>query len=221
MLNNCIFGKTLEDSEHRVNVKLVNKWNDKSNKTKKNICADKLIARPNFHSAVVLSDNLVCVQMKPEKIVLDKPIYIGFSVLELSKSHMYQFHYSVMKPHYKERIQLCYTDTDSFIYNVFTQDFYRDMKIYFSVYFDTSNYKLDNVFNILLKNKKVPGLFKDELGGEIMSEFIGLRSKLYCIQTESQFIKKAKGVKKSVTRDLTSTDYKNTLFYNKILHKKI
>lgn len=134
---------------------------------------------------------------------------------------MYQFYYSVMKPHYKERIQLCYTDTDSFIYNVFTQDFYRDMKIYFSVYFDTSNYKLDNVFNILLKNKKVPGLFKDELGGEIMSEFIGLRSKLYCIQTESQFIKKAKGVKKSVTRDLTSTDYKNTLFYNKILHKKI
>lgn len=69
MLNNCIFGKTLEDSEHRFNVKLVNKWNDKSNKTKKNICADKLIARPIFHSAVVLSDNLVCVQMKPEKIV--------------------------------------------------------------------------------------------------------------------------------------------------------
>lgn len=218
--NNSIFGKTLENSERRVDVRLVNQWNVKNNKTKKANCANKLIARPNFHSATVFSENLVAIQMKPERFILDKPIYIGFAVLELSKSHMYDFHYSVIKPHYGNKVKLCYTDTDSFIYTIQTEDFYDDLNNRFSMYFDTSNFKDDNPFNIRLKNKKVPGLFKDELGGQIITEFVGLRSKLYCIKTETETIKKAKGVKKCVVRDLTASDYHDVLLSGKVVRKK-
>lgn len=220
LLNNSIFGKTLENNERRINVHLVNQWADESNKTKKSTCAEKLISLPNFHSASVFDENLVAVQMKPEKVVLDKPIYIGFTVLELSKSHMYDFHYSVMKPLYGDRIELCYTDTDSFIYHIQTTDFYDTMKNDLLRYFDTSNYDPNNSYKIPLKNKKNPGLFKDEIGGEIIEEFVGLRSKLYCIKTSNRTIKKAKGVKSCAVRSLGLHDYQNTLFTGEILRKK-
>lgn len=220
LMNNSVFGKTLEDNERRVDVKLVNQWHDNTNRTNRSLSAAKLIARPNFHSATIFSENLVAVQMKPERIVLDKPIYIGFAVLELSKSHMYQFHYSVIKHHYGERVQLCYTDTDSFIYQIQTQDFFMDLKQHFIRYFDTSNYIPKNRYNLPIRNKKVPGLFKDELGGRIMTEFVGLRSKLYCIKTESDVIKKAKGVRKNVITRLTATDYSDALLNDKIVRRK-
>jgi hypothetical protein len=220
LMNNSVFGKTLENSERRVDVQLVNQWYDESNRTKKFTSASTLIARPNFHSATVLTDNLVAVQMKPERVILDKPIYIGFAVLELSKSHMYQFHYSVIKPHYGERVSLCYTDTDSFIYEIKTKDFYLDLKNYFLDFFDTSNYNSSNELQIASQNKKVPGLFKDELGGELITEFVGLRSKLYCIKSKKRIIKKAKGVKKPSIRELTLNNYKDVLLNDTIIRKK-
>lgn len=211
LLNNSIFGKTLEDTERRVDVKLVTKWRDERNKTNKFHSAEQLISRPNFHSASIFDENLVAVQLKREKVVLNKPIYIGFTVLELSKNHMYDFHYSVMKRHYQHNLSLCYTDTDSLLYSIQTNDFYSDLKQHFISYFDTSNYKKDNRFDIIPKNKKVPGLFKDELGGNILLEFVGLRSKLYSIKTSNSEIKKAKGVKKNVTKKLRFSDYVNVL----------
>lgn len=220
LLNNSIFGKTLENSENRVTVHLINQWADCTNRTKTRLSASQLIARPNFHSVTIFSDNFVAIQMTPEKIVLDKPIYIGFSVLELSKNHMYDFHYSVMQPFYKNKIRLCYTDTDSFIYRIETSDYYDDVKNYFSAYFDTSNYTIGNRFNLPLLNKKVPGLFKDEMAGSIIQEFVGLRPKLYCIKSTNDLIKKAKGVNKCVVRDVTKTDYKHTLFSGEILRRK-
>lgn len=220
LLNNSIFGKTLENSERRVNVHLVNRWADENNKTKKSTCAEKLISLPNFHSASIFTEDLVAVQMKPTKVVLNKPIYIGYTVLELSKSHMYDFHYSVIKPLYGDSVELCYTDTDSFIYHIQTSDFYQSLKRDLLSYFDTSNYNPQNQYEIPLENKKVPGLFKDEMGGEIIEEFVGLRSKLYCIKTSNRTIKKAKGVKSSVIRSLRLQDYQNTLFTGNILRKK-
>lgn len=220
LLNNSIFGKTLENTEKRVEVVLVNEFNITNNKTKKRLSADRLIARPNFHSASVFTENLVAIQLRPDRVFLDKPIYIGFSVLELSKSHMYDFHYSVIKPLYSQQVQLCYTDTDSYIYAIKTLDFYDDLKRYLLPYFDSSNYKIDNQYDLPLHNKKVPGLFKDEMAGEIITKFVGLRSKLYCIQTEKCIIKKAKGVKKCVTRDLNVSCYERSLFYNEIIRKK-
>lgn len=220
LFNNSVFGKTLENTENRVDVKLVNCWTDSKNKTNKTLGANKLISRPNFHSTSIFSKDLVAIQMKPERIILDKPIYIGFSVLELSKSHMYQFHYSVMKPFYKHRIQLCYTDTDSFVYTIETDDFYNDLRNNFINFFDTSNYIERNTFQLPIVNKKIPGLFKDELGGEIVTEFVGLRSKLYCIKTEKKVIKKAKGIKRNVIRDLSSNDYQNVLLNNSLIRKQ-
>lgn len=220
LLNNSIFGKTLENNEHRVDVKLINNWCDLKNKTKKSTCAEKLIASPYFHSASIFSENLVAIQMKPSRVLLNKPIYIGFAVLELSKSHMYDFHYSIIKPFYGDRIELCYTDTDSLVYNVQTSDVYKDFQLHFLKYLDLSNYDCTNEFNLPIINKKVPGLFKDEMGGKIIKEFVGLRSKLYCIKTLNQTIKKAKGTKKCVMKGLKMLDYKNILYNCNVIRKK-
>lgn len=220
LLNNSVFGKTLENTENRVTVHLVNQWNDELNRTKKMISAERLIANPYFHSASILSENLVAIQMNPDQIILDKPIYIGFTVLELSRSHMYDFHYNIIKPFYKDRVRLCYTDTDSFIYKIYTNDFYHDLKFNFLQYFDTSNYKENNDHNILLQNKKVPGRFKDEMGGQYITEFVGLRSKLYSIMTPDEVIKKAKGVKSSVVKDLNIADYADVLFNDTVIRRK-
>lgn len=220
LLNNAIFGKTLEDTEKRLNIKLVNQWNDTRNKTKKTYNAEQLIARPNYQSSTIFTENFVAIQMKPESVVLDKPIYIGFTVLEISKSHMYDRHYSVMKPFYGENLKLCYTDTDSFLYSVQTEDLYRDIKDNFLPYFDTSNYSENNDYAIVRSNKKVPGLFKDEFGGKLIVEFVGLRSKLYCIKTIAEECKKAKGVKKNVIMKMKFEDYEQVLLNNSIESKK-
>lgn len=219
LLNNSVFGKTLENTEKRVTVHLVNQWCDQSNRTKKLLSAEKLIANPYFHSASILTENLVAIQMRPDQIILDKPIYIGFTVLELSKSHMYNFHYNIVKPFYKDRVQLCYTDTDSFVYQIFTNDFYHDLNSHFLQYFDTSNYDPGNDLNIPLINKKVPGLFKDEMGGKYITNFVGLRSKLYSLKTPNKIIKKAKGVKSCVVRDLSINDYENILLNGGVIRK--
>lgn len=217
---NSNFGKTMENNEKRVNVYLVNQWSDNENTTNKKKTADKLIARPNFHSVSIFSENLVAIQLRPERVILDKPLYIGFSVLEISKAHMYDFHYSVFKPFYKNRLSMCYTDTDSLIYHIETHDFYEDLKEHFMNYFDTSNFSPSNIYNIPLANKKVPGLFKDELGGKIIHEFVGLRSKLYCVKTDESEIKRAKGIKRCCVRDLNVADYKNTLLTGDVVLKK-
>lgn len=220
LLNNSVFGKTLENTEKRVTVHLVNQWSDKTNKTNKTTSAERLIANPYFHSSTILTENLVAIQMKPDQIILDKPIYIGFTVLDLSKSHMYNFHYNVIKPFYNDRVRLCYTDTDSFVYEIYTNDFYCDLKHNFLEYFDSSNYNNENEFAIPLINKKIPGLFKDEMGGEYISEFVGLRSKLYSLKCSNTVIKKAKGIKSYVLRDLDITDYERILLNGGVIRRK-
>lgn len=211
--NNCIFGKTIENKRNQIDVKLVNVWKDVSNRTNKICGAEKYISAPNFKNLSIFSENLVAIQLQQSKIILDRPIYIGFTVLELAKTHLYKFHYSVMKKMYEENIQLCYTDTDSLLYLIKTEDFYKDMKGSLQ-YFDTSNFSDNNLYTIPRANAKLPGYFKDELGGKVISEFTGLRAKLYCIDTETSSIKKAKGAKKSVTKNLTMEKFKRCLFKN-------
>lgn len=208
---NSIYGKTIQNKRKQVDVKLVNVWQDVANKTNKFCGAEKYISAPNFKSLSVFSENLVAIQMQQSKVVLDMPIYIGFTVLELAKSHLYQFHYSVMKKKYHQNIRLCYTDTDSLLYLLDTNDFYEDMKEMLP-YFDTSNFETNNIYGIPIANMKIPGYFKDEMGGKVISEFVGLRAKLYCINTEATSIKKAKGVKKCVTKKLNMNKYKNCLY---------
>lgn len=220
LLNNAIFGKTIENKRKQANVKLVTKWRDTNNKTNKHLCADKLITRPNLKSVSIFSENLIAVELNHDKIMLDRPIYIGFTVLEYSKQHLYQFHYDFIKDKYKDDAKLCYTDTDSLLYLIYTDDFYRDMLDEINK-FDTSNFTIDNPYQIPQCNAKIPGLFKDEMGGDIITEFIGLRAKLYCIDSVKTQIKKAKGISKPITNELKLDDYKNSLLTNDILRCKM
>lgn len=210
LLNNAIFGKTIENKRKQVNIKLVTMWNDNNNKTNKQLSAEKLIAKPNLKNVTVFSENLVAIHLSPEKIILDRPIYIGFTVLEYAKQHLYKFHYDFIKNKYQNKVRLCYTDTDSLLYFIKTKDFYKDMKDEITN-FDTSNFDANNCYNMPRVNAKIPGLFKDELGGEIITEFTGLRAKLYCINSKKIQIKKAKGVSKSVTKQLKLKHYNRTL----------
>lgn len=213
LLNNAIFGKTIENKRKQVDVKLVTNWNEHCNKTNKHLGAEKLITRPNLKSITVFNENFIAIQLNREKICLDRPIYIGFTVLEYAKQHLYNFHYDFMKRKYGENIKLCYTDTDSLLYLVHTEDIYRDIKDDINN-FDTSNFCTENPYEMSKVNAKIPGLFKDELGGDIIVEFIGLRAKLYALSSMKTKIMKAKGICKSVTCKLKMSQYAKTLYNN-------
>ena len=142
---------------------------------------------------------------------MNKPVYLGQVILDLNKIVMYEFHYDYMVPKYGERLYLCYMDTDSLIYNIKTGNFNKDIVDDVPGRFDTSGY-LNRPLLIGL-NKKVIGLMKDELGGEIMEEIVTLRSKMYSYRTSSKESKKCKGIKKCVVRKtITFEDSKNCLF---------
>ena len=107
---------------------------------------------------------------------MNKPIYLGLSILEISKILMYEFWYDYMKPKYNDNVRLCYMDTDSFITNIKTNDFYKDTANDVENRFDTSNYEVNRPLPTG-KNKKIIGLMKDELGRKIITEFVTLRLK--------------------------------------------
>ena len=158
--------------------------------------------------------------MKKTKVKMNKPIYLGLSILEISKTLMYEFWYDYMKPKYGDNVKLCYMDTDSFIMHIKTEDFYKDIADDVEKRFDTSNYEINRPLSIG-KNKKVIGLMKDELGGKIMTEFVALRTKTYSYLTDDcEEDKKAKGTKKCVIkRRLKFSDYKDCLLNNEIILK--
>ena len=153
-------------------------------------------------------------------VTLNKPIYLGQAILDLSKTLMYDFHYDYIKPEYDDRAKLLFTDTDSLCYEITTDDFYEDIAGDVSTWFDTSNYsKTHEIYTD--QNKKVIGYFKDEASGQQISEFVGLRSKLYAFKIHD-FGKKCKGVKKPVVKNyITLQNYKDCLFNNKIHFEKL
>lgn len=216
LMNNSVYGKTMENVDKRKDVKIVTEWENRGRR----LGARALIAKPNFHSLAHFTPDMVAVQLNRVKTCYDKPIYLGFTILETSKYLMYDFHYSYMKPKYKQNLILNYMDTDSFIYTIFTNDFYDDIRKDVNAYFDTSDYDINNPFNIPCVNKKVVGLMKDENCGRIMCEFIGLRPKMYSIDTlESKVIKKAKGVKRTAVESLNLINYRDCLYKKKIVYK--
>ena len=152
---------------------------------------------------------------------MNKPVYLGLSILEISKTLMYEFWHDYMKQKYGGNVKLCYMDTDSFIMHFKTEDFYKDFADDVEKRFDTSNY-YDECDRLLLKgnNKKLIGLMKDKLGGKIMTEFCALRPKTYSYLThDCKEDKKAKGTKKCVAikRRLKFNGYKDCLLNNKIV----
>ena len=205
LMNNSVFGKTMENIRNRVDVQLV------TSEAK----ASKLTSKPNYDRLTIFDENLIAVHMRKIKLYFNKPIYLGMSILDISKTKMYDFHYGFIKPKYGDRVKLLLTDTDSTMYEIQTEDFYKDITQNVKKLFDTSNYPADHPSKIPTgKNKKLVGKFKDEAGGRIISEFVGLRAKLYSYRMHlGSEEKKAKGVKKSVIeKKITFDDYRLCLF---------
>ena len=205
LMNNAVFGKTMENVRKHRDIKLV-KTDKKRN---------KLVSEPNFHTMKLIDNNLAIIEMKKVKVKMNKPIYLGLSILDISKITMYEFWYDYVKTIYQDRARLCYLDTDSFVVNIKTKDIYKDISQDVNKRFDTSNYTFDRPLPTGI-NKKVIGLMKEELGGDIITEFVALRPKAYSYIT-NDFIemKKAKGTKKCVVNKmLRFDDYKKCLFNN-------
>ena len=158
------------------------------------------MSEPNYHAIERFSENLLANEMRKIKVKMDKPIYLGMAILDISKILMYEFWYGYLKPKYGDRIKLCYMDTDSFILFIKAKDFYEDIAHDVEKRFATSSYRVDRPLPTR-KNKKAIGLMKDELGGRIIREFIAVRPKTYAYQVDDdEEVKKAKGTKKCVIK---------------------
>ena len=204
LMNNAVFGKTMENIRNRVNIKLVNTGEQ----------FKKLTAKPNYDGRKILSENLVSVHMKKTSLTMNKPVYLGMSILELSKTLMFDFHYKYIKPKYGNKAKLLFTDTDSFLYEIQTEDFYKDISGDVKNRFDTSDYPEGHPSGLPTGiNKKVLGMMKDEAAGKIINEFVGLRAKLYSfIMEKGKENKKCKGIKKAVVeKSIRHEDYKTCL----------
>ena len=173
LMNNSVLGKTMENIRKHKDIKLVT--TDKK--------TSKLVLEPNYHTINYILEDLSKIEMKRTKVKMNKPIYLELSILEISKLLMYEFWYDYMKPKYGDNVKLCYMDTDSFIMNIKTEDFYKDIDNDVEKRFDISNYECDRPLPTG-KNKKVIGLMKDELGGRVITEFVALRPKTYSYLTD-------------------------------------
>ena len=214
LMNNAVFGKTIENIRKRVDVKLVND----------RVKARKLVAKPNFNHLNIFCEELIAIHMKKTSLTMNKPVYIGMCILDLSKTIMYEFHYNYIKPKYGDKARLLFADTDSLMYEIQTEDFYKDISGDVKDRFDTSDYPPNHPSGIPTGcNKKVLGMFKDEAGGKIIDEFVGLRTKLYSFKMhEGEETKKCKGVKKSVVKkSIAHEDYKTCLFTGKEQTRKM
>ena len=153
LMNNSVFGKTMENVRNHRDIKIVT-----TNKQR-----NKLVSEPNYHTTKYISENLLIIEMKKTEVNMNKPIYLGLSILDISKILMYEFLYDYIKRKYGDRAKLCYTDTDSFVMYIETEDFYKDIANDVEKWLDTSNYdENDKRPPPIGKNKKVIGLFKDE-----------------------------------------------------------
>ena len=201
LMNNSVFGKTMENLLKRVDIQLIHREQRLL----------KVTAKPGFKYFKIFNENLASVELKKQNLVLNRPIYVRFSILEMSKVLMYDFHYNHIKCRYGRKAELLFTDTDSLCYNIFTEDLYNDMEQNKDK-FDFSEYPSDHFLHDRTK-KKVLGKMKDETTSVPISEFVGLRPKMYSLKFGPSEKRTAKGVSKSVIRSkLRHSSYKQCLF---------
>ena len=208
LMNNSVFGKTMENIRKRVDVRLIT--------DEKKLL--KMSSKPTYVSSKIFNENLVAVHKIKETLTLNRPAYVGMCILDLSKTLMYDFHYNYIKKKYRDKAKLLFTDTDSLTYQIEAEDVYQDFWIDKDK-FDNSEYSVDSQY-FDKTNKKVIGKFKDEASGVPICEFVGLRSKMYSyIKDDKKGGKTAKGIKKNVIKqDITHENYKQTLFNNEQMH---
>ena len=200
LMNNSVYGKTMENVRKQCNIKLETDHDHLL----------KLASKAEYGGHNIINENLVAVRMKKPCVTLNKPIYVGMCILDLSKLLMYDFHYNFIKAIYGERAKLLFTDTDSLCYHIMTDDVYEDFDQHRDE-FDNSDYNKSSKFFFDF-NKKVIGKMKDEAAGNIITSFVGLKSKMYSYLVEMpegiKNNKTAKGVTKTVTkRDLRHSHY--------------
>lgn len=206
LMNNSFFGKTCENPRKKINVRIA---------TSSEECK-RYLGSPNLENFLCLNENLALFKIRKNTLLLNKPIHVGFSVLELSKLWMYTLFYDKFVNFYKDKVKLLYTDTDSFVLEVHTADVYKDLKTYFSDIIDFSNYEITNSLHNEAK-KNQPGLLKDETCGKPIDEFVGLKPKMYSLSCPGENDKKrAKGIKKEVIAKYTINDYKQILLNQNI-----
>ena len=175
VMNNSVFGKTIENIRKRQNVVLV----DDRRK------AAKLSTKPNFDPATIFDQNLIAVHMKKTEVYFNKPIYVGQAILDLSKTLMSDFHYDYIRKKYDSKAELLFTDTDRWLYLIHTDDSYKDISRDIKKKFDTSDYPEKHSSGIKIGvNKKIIGKFKYEVAGRQITHCVGLRPKLYSFKVE-------------------------------------
>ena len=208
LMNNSVFGKTMENLRKRVDVRLVT--------TKEKFL--KLSSKPSYVSSKIFNENLVAVHKIKETLLMNRPAFVGACILDLSKTFMYDFHYNYIKCKYGDKAKLLFTDTDSLTYEIETPDAYADFLQNKDI-FDNSDYNKKSPF-YFDHNKKVIGKFKDEAAGIPVTEFVGLRSKMYFYTLDNKQTKRtAKGIKKNVIqKNLTHDNYKKVLLNNEQIH---
>ena len=211
LMNNSVFGKTMENIRKRVDVRLVTDENKLL----------KLASKPTYVSSKIFNKNLVAVHKIKETLTLNRPAYVGMCILDLSKTLMYDFHYNYIKDKYGDKAKLLFTDTDSLTYEIEAEDVYKNFWNDKDK-FDNSDYPKSSPYFDKV-NKKVIGKFKDEAAGVPICEFVGLRSKMYSyIKDNKKGGKTAKGIKKNVIKeDITHEDYKDTLSNNREMYHKM
>ena len=210
LINNAVLGRSIMNVRSHRDIKLV------TNNKKR--C--KLASKPNYHTKKQFSENFLAMEMKKAKTKMNVPVYISFTILEVSKTVMWKFFYDYLKPKYGDKIEFCYTDTDSFILYIKTEEFYEDIADDVEELFEISN-NSSTSSAISSSTKKVLGKFKDELKGKIMTKFAGLRSKTYAYLIDDfKEKKKNKAVKKcAVKTELKFNYYKDCLFNNNVILK--
>ena len=231
-MNNSVFGKWMEDVTKYIDFELFTIHNSKKYKKLHHHQPHKIHRTIVYHRCqkheedpscgMCLSTDSCVVGMEKKKmsVKLNKPIYVGFKVLEVSKLIMYQMYYHVFQPQFEHRMKLLAHDTDSFIFEIESENF-NDEILNIKQHMDLSNYPHDHVLYDGT-NKKIPGKMKDEYPGQIIKKFIGLRAKCYCLQVENCTEKRAKGVKKSViNNNLTIEDYETCLNSQQPIYRDI
>ena len=188
-MKNAVFAKTMEN---------VRKYRDIERVTTERR-RNYLVSESNYHYQITITENVLAIEVKKAQILMNKPNYLGLSILDLSKTVMYEFWYNYVKPKYGENAKLCYMDTGSFIVHVKTDDIYKDIAEDVEKRFDTSNFMIDRALPIG-KNKKVIGLMKDELGGQIMKKCVRIRPKHTVIQKATMMKIKKQNKQKSVSQ---------------------
>ena len=201
LMNNSVYGKTCENQRKRTDIRLVN--NDA-------VCK-QLIEKSYCMGFRVFAEDLAGVELRKINLTITKPTYVGFTVLDLSKLAMYQFHYDyIMKKYGPDKAHLILTDTDSLLYEIETEDIYEDM-MENSDEFDMSGFPKNSPF-YNPKNNKVIGKMKDETNGEAILEVVALRPKMYSlIYGENKEKHRVKGVQFAASRTLCHADYRRQL----------